>query len=87
MSRALGRYILIDKVVEEVTTESGLFLTGEEASKIRYHKGEVVSPGSGCDDVVSKGDIVYYDSRRSHRVNVKGVWYTVVRIDDAVLIE
>lgn len=86
-SRAIGEYILVDKVSEEIKTSSGLVLTGEEAAKIRYHKGEVVSPGTDVADIVSEGDVIYYDSSRSHRVNVRGVWYTVVRARDVVLIE
>ena len=44
--KAVGKYIIIENLSEEVTTGSGLILTGDDVSKLRYRKSKVVSAGT-----------------------------------------
>jgi co-chaperonin GroES (HSP10) len=39
----IGKHIVIDIVEEEVTTGSGLLLSGEDAKGLRYGRGTVVA--------------------------------------------
>ena len=58
--KAINKYIIIDKVSEEMKTESGLLLSGEDANEFRYNKGIVVTPGTNV-ETVKEGDTIYYD--------------------------
>ena len=44
--QAIGKYIIIKTIEEEITTKSGLLLSSEETSKLRYRKGEVLNVGT-----------------------------------------
>jgi len=58
----IGKNIVIKTIDEEIKTSSGLLLSAEDASSFRYKKGQVVKPGTDV-DVISDGDMIYYDKR------------------------
>ena len=39
--RAINEFIIIDKIEEEVRTDSGLILSGEDVNQMRYAKGKI----------------------------------------------
>ena len=43
--RAINNFIIIDKIEEEVRTDSGLILSGEDVSQMRYAKGKIKTVG------------------------------------------
>ena len=44
--KALGKYIVIKKIVEEKTSKSGLVLTASDLADLRYSKGKVQLVGT-----------------------------------------
>ncbi len=63
--QAIGKHIIIKTIEEEVTTESGLLLSGEETSKLRYRKGEILNAGTDVSQLKT-GDVIYYDQSGGH---------------------
>ena len=53
----IGKFIVITKTEEEVKTESGILLSAEDVSSMRYQKANVVKPGTLVDTI--KEMIIY----------------------------
>lgn len=83
--RAVNNFIIINEIVEEKKTDSGLLLTIDESSEMRYGKGEVFEVGDRV-TVVKKGDTIYFDKRQGHQVRLEGVLYGIIREPDVVVI-
>ena len=83
--KPISKYILLNHIEEEVKTESGILLSGDEANKRRYHKGKVISVGEEV-SAVSKDDVVYYDHRGAHTLLIEGVQVTVIQERDVVIV-
>ena len=45
--KPIGKYIIINKIVEQVKTDSGLILSDDEATTSRYKKAKVVKVAFG----------------------------------------
>ena len=56
--QAVNKYLIITPIVEEMKTESGLLMTSNDTSQIRYKKGVVVSAGVNV-DAIKDGDTIY----------------------------
>ena len=41
--KAIGKNVVIEKIEEEIKTESGLLLSNEDAQSFRYQKGKIIS--------------------------------------------
>lgn len=82
--KAVGKYIIIENLNEEITTGSGLILTGDDVSKLRYRKSRVVSAGTDV-DCVKDGDIIYHDSRAGHKVKLDDNVYGVILEREVVI--
>ena len=82
--KAVGKYIIIDNINEEITSKSGLIMTGDDVSKLRYRKSKVVSAGTDV-DCVKDGDIIYHDSRAGHKVKLKDKIYGVILEREVVI--
>lgn len=83
--KAINKYIIIDKVSEEMKTESGLLLSGEDANEFRYNKGVVVTPGTNV-ETVKEGDTIYYDKSSGHTMILQDKKYTVILERDVVVV-
>lgn len=83
--KPIGKYILIKEIKEEVKTESGLLLSAEDTSNIRYKKGKVIVPGTDV-SVIDSGDIIFYDSRAGYTLIIKEETYTVISERDVVVV-
>ena len=81
-----GKYIVVTSIDEEVKTESGLILSGEDVNQFRYKRGQVVEPGTEVEHIKS-GDRIYYDKAHSFTMVISGVQYTVLRESDVVVVE
>lgn len=84
--KAIGRYIIVQVIEEEVKTSFGLLLSGEDTQTMRYKKARVITPGT---DVVSikEGDVVYYDKAQSFTMLIKDEQFTIIREGDVVVVE
>lgn len=83
--KAVGQYIVIDQVVEEEKSSSGLFLSVGQAEEMRYGRGTVVSSGDAV-SAVKDGDYIYFDKRNGHQVMIQGKRYGVIKESDVVVL-
>ena len=84
--KPIGKYIVVAQVEENVTTESGLVLSGEDINQFRYRRGVVIEPGTEVNNIV-KGDKIYYDKAHSFTMMIDGSQYTILRESDVVVVE
>jgi co-chaperonin GroES (HSP10) len=83
--RPIGKYIVIKVIDEQVKTESGLILSGEDTNQFRYKRGVVVEPGTEVDKI-SSGDEIYYDKSHSFTMLISDVQYTIIQERDVVVV-
>ena len=83
--KPIGKYIVINEIKEEVKTQSGILLSGDDVDKIRYKKGTVVKPGTEVTKI-NKGDVIYYDTRAGYSMFIEDVQYTIIRENDVVVV-
>jgi len=84
--KPIGKYIIIDSIDEEIETESGLLLSANDQTDIRYKKGVVIEVGTDV-DVISNDDRIYYDKRAGYTMVINGRQYTIIREVDVVVVE
>lgn len=84
--RAIGKNIIINKIDEEIKTDSGLLLSNEDVKDFRYQKGTIVLPGSEVSDFISEGDTIYYDTRQSYTLVLNGESVTIIQERDVVVV-
>lgn len=83
--QAIGTYIIIKPIDEEVTTESGLLLSGEETSKLRYRKGKVLNVGTDV-EIIKEGDEIYYDQNSGHTMLLNNEVVAIIRQMNVVVV-
>lgn len=83
--RPIGKYIVVKDIQEEVRTESGLILSGEDANQLRYRKAEVIAPGTDV-NVIDEGDELYYDKAHSFTMLIDDTQYTIIQERDVVVV-
>ena len=81
----IGKHIVIDVVEEEVTTESGLLLSGEDTKQLRYGRGTTVAVGTEVASI-NAGEDLYYDKRASYTMMIDGSPYTIICQRDVVVV-
>jgi co-chaperonin GroES (HSP10) len=83
--KPIGKYIVIKTIEEEIKTSSGLLLSAEDASQMRYKKGKVVKPGSTV-EVIKENDEIYYDKRAGFTMLIENEPYTIISENDVVVV-
>lgn len=83
--RAIGKYIVIRNIEEETKTASGLLLSADDMSKMRYRKGVVVAPGTSVVGI-NEGDVVHYDKSGSFTMLIREEQMTIIREQDVVVV-
>lgn len=83
--KAVNKYIIVDTIVEEMKTESGLLLSGDDANQLRYKKARVINPGTNV-DTVQEGDVIYYDKSSGHTMILQDKKYTIILERDVVVV-
>lgn len=76
---------MVKTVDEEVKTESGLILSGEDTNQLRYKRGKVIEPGTDV-SVIKSGDELYYDKGHSFTMLIGDVQYTIISERDVVVV-
>ena len=84
--QAINDYVIVDKIKEEPKTVGGLILTDEVDETNRYKKAKIVSVGNLV-EMVTKGDVIYYDALAGHDISYKDKMYRVIRMRDIVIVE
>jgi len=83
--KPIGKYIAIKNIEEEVKTQSGLILSGEDTNQFRYKKGIVYEPGTDV-TVIKKDDAIYYDKGHSYTMLINEEQITIIRESDVVVV-
>jgi len=83
--KAVGKYIIIEIVKEEVKTSSGLFLGEEDAKNQRYRKGIVLTVGKLVDEI-KEGDKIYYDLHAGHTMLLDDKEVHIILERDVVIV-
>jgi len=83
--KAINKYIIIKKVNEEYKTKSGLLLSNDDVSSLRYHKAKVFNPGTNV-DTVKKDDIIFFDKAAGHSMIIDDNTYTIIEERDVVVV-
>ncbi len=84
--KAVGRYLVIKKVQENITkSEGGLLLSKNDRSDIRYIEAQVVSIGNEVEGVKEK-DIIFYDRHAGHMIELDKITYQVIKLQDVVVV-
>lgn len=83
--KPIGKYIVTKTIEEEIKTESGILLTGEDTNQMRYKRGLVIEPGTDV-FVIAAGDEIYYDKNHGFTMIIKDVQYTIIRESDVVVV-
>jgi co-chaperonin GroES (HSP10) len=83
--RPIGKYIVIKDIQEEIRTESGLILSGEDTNQLRYKRAEVIATGTDV-DVIDEGDELYYDKSHSFTMLIDNEQYTIISERDVVVV-
>ena len=68
--KPIGKYIIIQRIEEQVKTDSGLLLSQEESQQRRYQKGTVVKSGTEV-TTINKDDVIYYDQRQTQYTSIQ----------------
>lgn len=84
--KPINKYIVVKDIDEEVMTDSGLILTGNDVEAMRYSKATVVAPGTEV-KTIAKGDVIYYDKRGSFIMIIKNDPVTIITERDVVVVE
>lgn len=83
--KPIGKYIVIKTIEEDIKTESGLILSGQDTDQLRYKKGEVIKPGTDV-TVIKEGDKLYYDKNYSFTMLINDTQCTIIREADVVVV-
>ncbi len=83
--QAINKYIVIKKVSEEYKTKSGLLLSNDDVSSLRYHKAKVINPGTNV-HTVKKNDVIYFDKAAGHSMIIDDDTYTIIEERDVVIV-
>jgi co-chaperonin GroES (HSP10) len=84
--KAIGNYILIEKVESTTKKVGGLIITEKLDSDNRYLKAKIISVGDKV-QILKDGDTIYYDKHRETGVDYNDKIYTVIRDVDVVLVD
>ena len=83
--KAINKYIVITQIKEEYKTKSGLLLSNEDVSSMRYHKAIVVNPGTNV-NTVKKDDVIYFDKAAGHTMLINDQTFTIIEERDVVVV-
>ena len=83
--KAIGKNIIVQPIHENVKTESGILLSGEDLNGLRYGRAIVESPGTEV-QAIKAGDEVYFDKTQSYTMLIRDVQYTVIQERDVVVV-
>ncbi len=83
--KAINKYIVITQIKEEYKTKSGLLLSNEDVSSMRYHKAIVVNPGTNV-STVKKDDVIYFDKAAGHTMLINDETFTIIEERDVVVV-
>ena len=84
--KAIGRNLIVNVVKQGIAkTKGGLLLGEKQREDIRYTEGSVVSVGNEVTGI-KNNDVIYFDKNNSHQREIKKDIYTVVNMNNVVVV-
>ena len=83
--KPIGKFLVVKDIQEEIKTNSGLILSGEDTNQLRYKRAEVIAVGTDV-DVIDEGDELYYDKSHSFTMLIDNEQYTIISERDVVVV-
>ncbi len=82
--KAIGKFIIVEAINEEVKSNSGLLMSGDEVSRLRYKKSKVISAGTDV-TAIKDGDVIYHEARSGHQMKLDSNTYGVILERDVII--
>lgn len=83
--KPIGKNIIVKTIDEEVKTESGLVLSGEDVKGMRYRKAVVIASGTEVSDIKTD-DVIYYDKSHGFTMLIEDKPHTIIQERDVVVV-
>lgn len=83
--KPIGKHIIIKPIDEEIVSKSGLVLSADDTSKLRYRKGTVIAVGTDV-NVINKDNTIYYNKISGYTMLIGDEPYTVILEKDVVVV-
>jgi co-chaperonin GroES (HSP10) len=83
--KPIGKNIIVKTIEEEVTTDSGLVLSGKDVEAMRYRKAVVISAGTEV-SFIKENDIIYYDKSHGFTMLIENKPHTIIQERDVVVV-
>jgi co-chaperonin GroES (HSP10) len=83
--KPIGKNLLIKIIEEEIKTSSGLLLSSDDASQLRYKKGIVIKSGTDV-AVIDESDLIFFDKRAGFTLIINDEPFTVIQEKDVVVV-
>jgi co-chaperonin GroES (HSP10) len=84
--KAIGQYIVISEIKEDLKeTEGGLLLAENHREDIRYRTAVVNSIGTHVKGIEEK-DTIYYDRFAGHNIEINNIVYKVIQEQDVIIV-
>jgi co-chaperonin GroES (HSP10) len=83
--KPIGKNIIVKTIDEEITTDSGLVLSGKDVDAMRYKKAVVIESGTEV-DFIKKDDVIYYDKTHGFTMLIEDKPHTIIQERDVVVV-
>ena len=83
--KVIGLNILVVPFEEETKTKGGLLMSASDTKELRYKKATVVAVGDLA-TAVKPGNFIYFDKAAGHSIRINDDMYTVIRLQDVVVV-
>jgi len=83
--KPIGKNLLIKIIEEEIKTSSGLLLSSDDASQLRYKKGLVIKSGTEV-STIDEGSLIFFDKRAGFTLIINEEPFTVIQEKDVVVV-
>lgn len=83
--KVIGLNILVVPFEEETKTKGGLLMSASDTKELRYKKATVVAVGDLA-TAVKPGNFIYFDKAAGHSIRINEDMYTVIRLQDVVVV-
>lgn len=81
----IGKNLIVKNINEEITTDSGLVLSGTDVDAMRYKKALVIEPGTEV-NFIKKDDVIYYDKSHGFTMLIEDKPHTIIQERDVVVV-
>lgn len=84
--RAIGKFLVIEKIKEGIKeTKGGLLLAEKQREDIRYIEAKVIKVGEEITGI-KEGDFIFYDRHAGHKIESNNQTYHVIKLGDVVVV-